>query len=669
MPIPISNNNGAAAITANGTYCTLATGLSSPLLTLCTWNFVAGAGLTAATITFQALGADSVWRNLSYPVALSLTAPGNFTGSFQGPFYGLRIVVSGLTGGNITYAELDASLDSISNWNQLNVATMVLAAAKSVTNMFVFGDSLLEGGNIKVISDSAGTNLGMDPPGYVSNGPPYATLVANLIGVPNTARYANLTPLGQNYAVSGATVQTAGTTGFNLVDQVNQFLIDVNGKAPAGSAALCCFGTNDSFLTPAQMSLNITMLQTQINRLVSAGIKQVIVANIQIQAFPGANNGAGSYNQGTDGTGTTNGAVAWNAQQAAMIAATPAAVLFDVNSIYQAAYANPTQFGFSDTVGGNQLTTAHNSFKPYPDSYIFFSQSIHPSGAMHRLIAQSLFTLLATTYGQSYQTLSAQNSFGATQYTASKRVVVPTYNVTDTGVVLNNDDRLELAASATVSPQNIMRFHCDWEEGVVSPPPYTWVVETVGTGSLVYKSSLASFVPNTFGICQYQTIASGDIIGQCVPSCVFPATQQGGLDITVRFGMTFAAGDNLDLFIGLMDVTTGTLLNGMYFFLPTSTGTIHNGAFFAKKANANTSVTIPDFVVSADTMHTLRAVTNAAWTMVNIFLDGVWVAQGALTPPIVPLIPRIRNLKISVTSLTSSFDVDSFTVNYRFPRL
>lgn len=70
------------------------------------YHITAGSGVSAGSVTFQELGGDGVWRTMQDVTALSLTGPGEFAGTLNGPCHGLRIALGAVTGGSVTYAEL-----------------------------------------------------------------------------------------------------------------------------------------------------------------------------------------------------------------------------------------------------------------------------------------------------------------------------------------------------------------------------------------------------------------------------------------------------------------------------------------------------------------------------------------------------------------------------------
>ena len=113
-------------ITAVGQYCAIIAAFPY-LITGVSYLVVAGAGVTAVTVGVQILEAfetsiaqAQTWVTATTPnsatgaafTVINGTAPGVFNGSFTipngliVPCHGVRLAVTTLTGGNITYAEL-----------------------------------------------------------------------------------------------------------------------------------------------------------------------------------------------------------------------------------------------------------------------------------------------------------------------------------------------------------------------------------------------------------------------------------------------------------------------------------------------------------------------------------------------------------------------------------
>lgn len=112
MSQAIANNNGAAALTANGNFCQIATwqpsGTQPPavacnLLTNVTYTLVNATA--TGTITFQELGLDGVWRNMATPAPISLSSA-TVNGTISGAYHGIRANLSALAISTVTYLEL-----------------------------------------------------------------------------------------------------------------------------------------------------------------------------------------------------------------------------------------------------------------------------------------------------------------------------------------------------------------------------------------------------------------------------------------------------------------------------------------------------------------------------------------------------------------------------------
>ncbi len=122
--IPVFNNNGAAALAANANFCAItapmpqavnqSAGQNSAQMIEVVSYFVAGGSTGVGTVvTFQELGADGVWRAMVSPAPITIANSTNNNGSFNGPFHGVRLAVSGLVGNGASYAELKGSIRTL----------------------------------------------------------------------------------------------------------------------------------------------------------------------------------------------------------------------------------------------------------------------------------------------------------------------------------------------------------------------------------------------------------------------------------------------------------------------------------------------------------------------------------------------------------------------------
>jgi GDSL-like Lipase/Acylhydrolase len=113
-----------------------------------------------------------------------------------------------------------------------------------LANILYLGDSYLDDGNYEAL-----TGL---PPQYFSNEPPWGTDVNVTLGLTAVGRWTAAgsppNPLGNNYAVAGASIVTGLTpvdTSFRA--QVNLLLSDYPNGLPANSLVVVAIGTNDVF--------------------------------------------------------------------------------------------------------------------------------------------------------------------------------------------------------------------------------------------------------------------------------------------------------------------------------------------------------------------------------------------------------------------------------------
>jgi phospholipase/lecithinase/hemolysin len=185
------------------------------------------------------------------------------------------------------------------------------ASAENYSNMYVFGDSLSDTGNLQAVTQ--------DPaiPGRFTNGPVAAEVIANALGLTLTNSYHLLggaLPFGNNYAIAGAkSVDEDGdesTPDINLPTQVNAFLQIHGGNAPADALYVILIGGNDiraargiraaGLLANTQeerraarqaanesLQAAVDSEKAQIMKLITSGAKHIMVVNApDIGAIP-----------------------------------------------------------------------------------------------------------------------------------------------------------------------------------------------------------------------------------------------------------------------------------------------------------------------------------------------------------------------------------------------
>ena len=268
--------------------------------------------------------------------------------------------------------------------------TSLPAAASTYTSLVVFGDSLSDSGNVALVPPPVGgsttqtitgnTYVPSHPyvvgnfSGTFSNGPVWASTVANALNVPLTPSFAG----GTNFALGGAT--SAG-----LVNQAAAyFTMTGNSASPTAlyvvegggnDARAVLAGTADFGQTILSYAANIHAI---VDGLQTAGAKHIIVWNTPniglapaVAAAPGGT-AAGSFlaNQ-------------MNLALSAALAGETDVSIFDIFGLGTSIFQNPGAFGLTNATDAcGAIASADCSKYEYWDG-------IHPTAAAHMLIADA----------------------------------------------------------------------------------------------------------------------------------------------------------------------------------------------------------------------------------------------------------------------------------------
>lgn len=293
------------------------------------------------------------------------------------------------------------------------------ASAATFSQIYVFGDSLADPGNLFQASG-----------GLVPQTPPYAQRFSNgPVWVEYLADSLNLDPIraidflsglpingedGANFAVGGA------STGTNLVNfslplgvlsQVELFeqLVNSNLLQPADDALyIYVAGGNDITASLAgspdfaDLGTSLSNTTATLQSLIGIGAQNILVSNVpdlgatpRFSISPSAgviSNIVNSYNQSLatilDSLSLSN----------------PAANLlgFDINGLFGDAIANPTDYEFKNVtdacLSGFDSFPTDDSFSicRNPDSYLFWD-NFHPSTVAHAIVANAALDQLHET--------------------------------------------------------------------------------------------------------------------------------------------------------------------------------------------------------------------------------------------------------------------------------
>lgn len=277
------------------------------------------------------------------------------------------------------------------------VATAMPAAAQTTSQVFVFGDSLSDNGNIPRL-----TGVTYPPPPYYqgrfSNGPTYAETLPGLLGAPNVT--------SNNYAVGGALTGTGnnvipGVTLPGVQTQVASYV--ASGRRAADDDRFVVFaGANDyfqalataatlpprdaTFLLQNTVGTATTNLSSSIRQLAATGARTFIVPNLpDLGTTPSFAGGLGAASA-TQVTFSHNNALAASmASLSRELGVT--VILVDTKALFDELRANPQRYGLTNTqaqcltdpacVGGGTAAQNQN----------LFWDGVHPTAGVHQIFA------------------------------------------------------------------------------------------------------------------------------------------------------------------------------------------------------------------------------------------------------------------------------------------
>lgn len=332
-------------------------------------------------------------------------------------------------------------------WMQIILALTVLAlpgvagAALTFSSIVVFGTSLSDPGNAFTLlaHPPAGMNLGVN---VTQSTPPYDTLDESLVPIApyakgghhfsngatwieqfaiGTGLAANVQPAFQsssgnarNYAVGGARATPYPNT-VNLPDQVKTFLQDVNQIAASDALYVIEMGSNDlrdalvAYLTVYLKTGSQSQAAAAAN-LILTGALNGIAQSVQTLHHFGANKfliwnapridlvpAVQAFGPGA--VGVALNLVAGFDQGLAQIVSSSAALgiqiaQMDISGQMAAIFQSPRNFGFTNVTNPCVTPDTPPFTCQQPDDY-FFWDGIHPTKAVHALLAQLAVRTLA----------------------------------------------------------------------------------------------------------------------------------------------------------------------------------------------------------------------------------------------------------------------------------
>jgi outer membrane lipase/esterase len=286
-------------------------------------------------------------------------------------------------------------------------ASLLLAApahaAATFSGLYVFGDSLSDGGNIASL---IGTNPGQvissnfyipSQPygsGTFSDGPVWVNAFAAGLGLAPFG--APTLAGGGNFAFGGARTNTDGV-GFppSANTQVTQFLGATGGAAPSGALYVVAIGGNDArdALQAAATSANplgvISSAATNyassvgsiVDRLQAAGAANIIVWNAPNLGLAPAVRSQGAA---AAGLGTTVSSQFNLALSARMLGEPSTVSTFDLFGLLGTVTSNPSVYGLTNVTNACGAVSGCN-----PQNYLFWD-GIHPTARGQQILSAAL---------------------------------------------------------------------------------------------------------------------------------------------------------------------------------------------------------------------------------------------------------------------------------------
>lgn len=260
-------------------------------------------------------------------------------------------------------------------------------ADAAYSNVFFFGDSLSDNGNL--LAATSGTAPPSPPyaTGRFSNGLVWSEYFAGYLG--HSTDPVLVTPSGNNYAVAGAAVVTRPSTPplTPIPTQMQAYLASAGGVADPSALYVIMGGANDvadllgAFPNQADRLAGVDLIGSALSQMVSAlafsGARNILLANIpDFSLVPRFLGDADAREL----------AERFAVNVAAIDAAASAAVDLDVLDLLgqtRSVIANGAALGFTDTTHACLLTLGCN-----PDVF-FYYDDIHPTTRVHDLIARA----------------------------------------------------------------------------------------------------------------------------------------------------------------------------------------------------------------------------------------------------------------------------------------
>lgn len=257
------------------------------------------------------------------------------------------------------------------------------AGGYSISDLYVFGDSLSDVGNI------AAATGGATPPsalgyyaGRFTNGQNYTDYLASALGVSNASSLSG----GNNYAFGGAKVD-AGMSPPGLLAQYGMYSLS-HAVADPDALYIVYGGGNDINDLNVNLNDSLQNLGLIVGALINQGATNIVIPNApDLGRTPG-------NNTTPDAALKTARSQAYNSGLAAMVSALEVALsvdllTMDVFGISNNILDNPASYGLTNVTQSCVGNPACANSGEY-----FYWDGIHPTTQMHARLASELMTII-----------------------------------------------------------------------------------------------------------------------------------------------------------------------------------------------------------------------------------------------------------------------------------
>ncbi len=259
-------------------------------------------------------------------------------------------------------------------------------SAQNFEQIYVFGDSLSDSGN--VFNATAGF-YPQSPPyfeGRLSNGPVWVEYLASKLEANST----NFAYGGSSTGIGNAVIPSSPLPG--LLTQVNSFT-QANPQADPNALYTVWAGVNDYLFGGATDSTeSVGNLSTAVTSLYESGARNIMVVNLpDLGKVPGTrvdSQISSSFDALSEEHNFNLSAALDSLSQKPDINIIPV----DVNSLFDEEIAAPTEFGFTNVTDSCLVGVVACA---NPNEYLFWDE-FHPTTAAHELVGELAFSALKT---------------------------------------------------------------------------------------------------------------------------------------------------------------------------------------------------------------------------------------------------------------------------------